>query len=145
MISGNNLTAKSTFKLVKNYLKDQEILEKLDLSWSFFSTRHLRELSEILKIKTIQDLNLAYNSLDNSSTEDCQQVVENISSLISNNSYLQHLDFSGLQLGIYTESLLLPILNSKSLCAVHLSDNQIPRETRQFIYNVLNQSSHETR
>jgi len=53
VISGNNLTSKSTFQLVKTYLTGQEILKKLDLSWSFFSTRHLRELFEILKIKPI--------------------------------------------------------------------------------------------
>jgi hypothetical protein len=53
VISGNNLSLKSTFQLFKTYLTEEKTLIKLDLSWSFLSTKHLKELFEILKIKTI--------------------------------------------------------------------------------------------
>lgn len=56
-----------------------------------------------------------------------------------------HLDLSGVQIGSGIDALIPVIRNSKSLCVVHLSNNQLRRESRKLLFNLFNQSETETK
>jgi hypothetical protein len=81
----------------------------------------------------------------NGSEADSRKFVEKLGKFIRKANLLIHFDLSGLQLAHLAEGLIQPIRESTSLCVVHLSNNQIPRETKNLLYNLFNQSVLETK
>ena len=57
---------------------------------------------------------------------------------------LVHLDVAGLQLAEHLTSLVQPIIESKSLCSVNLTDNSITLPVKHLIFNMLKQPMNDT-
>ena len=147
-ISGNNLSHKSAFDCILEFFEYSQTIERVDLSWSFLTTKHLIQLVDAImkQRKRIKDLNIAYNTCDVFGADaDSKKFVDKLSKFIKKAHKLVHLDLSGLQLGHQAAGLIQPIRQSESLCVIHLSNNQIPRNTKNLLYNLFGQSVYATK
>ena len=100
------------------------ILRDLNLSWSFLSSKMLCTIVEVLvDNRVLSSLNISYNTINKTCDEYTIRFLQKLTQFIRQSPSLMHLNLSGMMLAKYIIILIEPIYNSKTLQAVHLSNN----------------------
>jgi len=105
-------------------------IQELNLSFINVHGRQLADLMEVIQdnCQQIQYLNLSYNSLPSNLTWQ-QKFLHHLVILINTSSKLIDIDLSGMNLRENVKAIQWPLAKSKTLEAIHLSDNNLPKPT----------------
>ena len=157
-ISGIHLGNTRKITLLTQSLRENRTLAELDLSWAGLTLRQqVLIYTELKDNNSIRSLNMAYNTFpklvkraeeykeearETEERELSERLLDILKDLIGDCDKLMHLDLTGCNLGRRISDLAPALGKSVSLQAVHLSQNEIPNDVKEELFNRMNINKH---